>query len=204
MVTARAEAEGVVVIGGSAGSMGQVEAILAKLPPLLAIPVVFILHRGMDVRAGAALAHRLGRVGRLEVVEVEDLTYYRPDQVYLAPPGYHTLIGRSGPTLSSEPRQSYSIPSIDSAFESAADAFGSAATVVGLSCANNDGLAGARPGLAAGGRVLAVDPALVSQPVLVRALATEPGVEFADPLGLATRVAGATSGGSAGASTAPS
>jgi two-component system chemotaxis response regulator CheB len=195
MVTSPVAAAGVIVIGGSAGSMGQVENILAQLPARLAVPVVFILHRGMDVRAGAALAHRLGRVGRLEVVEVEDLTIYQPDQVYLAPPGYHTLIGRSGPTLSSEPRQSYSIPSIDSAFESAADAFGSAATVVALSCANIDGLTGARHVLAAGGRVLAVDPALVSQPVLVRALSSDSRVEFTDPLGLAAMIAETTGGG---------
>jgi two-component system, chemotaxis family, protein-glutamate methylesterase/glutaminase len=170
-VTQGPEGRGVIVIGGSAGSTPQVEAIIAALPSRSRVPVVLVLHRGADMGLGSAMAQRLSRLTGQSVVEVEDLDEYSHEAVAMAPPGYHTLIGREGPVLSSEPRQSYSIPSIDAAFESAAFAFHGDTVGVVLSSANEDGVDGARQILEAGGRVLVVDPAECEHPTLTLAVA---------------------------------
>jgi two-component system chemotaxis response regulator CheB len=179
---------GVVVIGGSAGALPQVEAIMVALPTLLAIPVIVVLHRGPDTGTSEVLARRLARRSALGVEEIEDPTAYSPTVVHVAPPGYHTLIDVEGPVLSSEPRQSYSIPSIDAAFDSAADTFGAGVVGVVLSSANEDGVQGARHILDSGGVVLSVRPEACPHPVLVRAVSALPGVEVRDLADLAVRV----------------
>lgn len=167
----------VVVVGGSAGSWSQLQTILSGLPRPLRTPVIVAVHRGRGTSGANTMADSLTRPGGIPVVEIEDLMAYGADRVMLAPAGYNTLIGRTGPVLVLEPFESPSTPSIDALFESAADTFGDGVVAVVLSCANTDGLAGVRSVMAAGGRVLAVSPQESAFAVLVQAAARIPGVE---------------------------
>lgn len=175
---------GVVVIGGSAGAIPALTSIMATMPARLSRPLLIVLHWGPAPTGRGGLIQRLQRVGPLGVAEAEDLCGYHPDTALLAPPGYHLLMGRATPVVSSEPRQSHSLPSIDASLTSAADTFGANAMGVVLSCANLDGLAGCRAILAAGGQVLAQAPGDAAHPMLVSAVAELPGVRSAPSSGL--------------------
>lgn len=160
---------GIVCIGGSAGSLPPLLTIMAALPPDFHIPVVVVLHRGQAV--GRSEKSRLWQLvndaTQREVREIEDLDKLTPDTVFIAPPGYHTLVSEDSFVLSAEEPAHYSIPSIDALFESAADAFGQRTVAVALSCANADGAHGAAMIATVGGTVIIQEPASTEQPALV-------------------------------------
>ena len=94
----------------------------------------------------------------LDVVDAEDKEPVRDGCVYLAPPDYHLLVDEGVLTLSLEPPVTFSRPSVDVLFESAADSYGTGLTAVVLTGANDDGSRGAVAVRDAGGTVLAQDP----------------------------------------------
>lgn len=160
---------GIVCIGGSAGSLPPLLTIVAALPPDFHVPVVVVLHRGQAV--GRSEKSRLWQLvndaTEREVREIDDLDKLTSDTVFIAPPGYHTLVSEDSFVLSAEEPEHYSIPSIDALFESAADAFGEQTVAVALSCANADGARGAALIVAAGGKVIIQEPASTEQSALV-------------------------------------
>lgn len=148
---------GIVVIGGSAGGLGALEAILAGLPADFALPVVVVSHRAPE--APELLAGLLARHTPLEVCEANDKAELRPGCVLVAPSGYHVLVEPGHLSLSTEAEVRFSRPSIDVAFESAAQAFGREAVGVVLSGANDDGARGLAAIRRAGGTAIVQDPA---------------------------------------------
>jgi two-component system chemotaxis response regulator CheB len=144
------------MIGGSAGSMPVLVALLRQLPSPFPMPVVIVLHRLKNVES------ELGRLlsVRQTIVEPEDKEALLPGSIYLAPQNYHLLIEEDG-TFSldySEP-VNYSRPAIDLSFSSAASVYGSQVLGILLSGANKDGAAGLCRIAAAGGTGIAQDPA---------------------------------------------
>ena len=79
--------------------------------------------------------------------------------VYLAPPDYHLLLGDGYFSLSVDAPERYSRPSIDIAFESAADAYHARVIGVVLTGANQDGARGLRYIIDQGGAGIVQDPA---------------------------------------------
>jgi len=130
----------VIVIGGSAGAL---DALLAILPEqdLGWIPIVVALHLAPNERS--VLPSVLAQACRRTVCEVEDKAPMRERYIYVTPPNYHVLLERDRTlALSVDDAVHFSRPSIDVLFDSAADAFGAGVAGVLLSGANDDGARG--------------------------------------------------------------
>jgi two-component system chemotaxis response regulator CheB len=154
---------GAVVIGGSAGSVDVLSALLPAFSPSCAVAVLVVVHLPRERPSG--LVALFAPKCRLSVVEAEDKQPLVPGVIYLAPPDYHLLVeGGEKLALSADEPVHYSRPSIDVLFESAADAFGPALLGVVLSGANHDGAVGLSAIARAGGLALvqAPDEALAS------------------------------------------
>ncbi|MBZ0231460.1 MAG: chemotaxis protein CheB, partial [Deltaproteobacteria bacterium] len=129
------------VVGGSAGALEPLLAIVGALPPALETPIAVLLH--LSPRQPSLLPQLLGHVTSRRVREAEDKEPLAPGTIYVAPPDYHLLVERAGTlALSVDPPVNFSRPSIDVLFESAADAFGPGVAALVLSGSNHDGDAG--------------------------------------------------------------
>lgn len=129
------------VIGGSAGSLSFLMDFLPKISQSCTYAIVVVLHRKNS--EDTTLEKLIATKASLPVQEIEDKTALLPGFIHVAPSDYHVLFEKNGIiSLDSSDRVNYSRPSIDVSFESAADAYGSAATGVLLSGANADGTNG--------------------------------------------------------------
>ena len=148
----------VIVIGGSAGALEALLALLPALPSTLSIPIVVVMH--LAPSHPSLLPALLARACDRPVHEVEDKQPLVRSEIYVAPPNYHVLIERAGRlALSVDAPVHFSRPSIDVLFESAADALGPAVAGIVLSGANEDGARGLRRIVDAGGLAAVQDPA---------------------------------------------
>lgn len=131
----------VVVIGGSAGSLEVILHILPNLENIDSIAILLILHRRNS--DDNVLEELLRMKSGLQVNEIEDKTPINPGRIYVAPADYHLLIETNFEfALDVSEKVHYSRPSIDVAFESAADVFGNKLVAILLSGANSDGTEG--------------------------------------------------------------
>ncbi|MBS2020396.1 MAG: chemotaxis protein CheB [Deltaproteobacteria bacterium] len=151
-----------VVVGASAGGLKALEVVLGGLPTGFPVPVVAVQHRARE--STEAFAEVLSRGTTLPVREVDDDDPLRAPGVYLAPPDYHVLIEPGRVALSVDDPVSFSRPSIDVLFESAADAYGSGVLAVLLTGANADGAAGVARVKEAGGFAIVQDPHTAESP----------------------------------------
>lgn len=176
-----------VVIGGSAGSVASLLAILRALPTTFRAPVFLTVHVPPHDRR-SVLVDVLKTHCALTVAEAQDKEPVRQGALYIAPANYHLLVEDTGTmALSSDEPVLYSRPSIDVLFESAADAYGDGLACVVLSGANHDGARGAKAIEDAGGMVLVEDPAFAYAPVMPRAaLQACSGARAASPEQIAT------------------
>ena len=155
----------VVIIGGSAGSLEVLLQVVPQLPAGLGAAIVLVLHRksGDD----ATLEHLFAVKGDIPVIEIEDKTQLRPGHLYIAPADYHLLFETDGRlSLDVSEKINYSRPSIDVAFESAADAYGASLMGVLLSGSNTDGTIGLAAIREAGGTIVVQDPDTADMPVM--------------------------------------
>ncbi|MDX2023673.1 MAG: chemotaxis protein CheB [Deltaproteobacteria bacterium] len=148
-----------VAVGVSLGGLDAVRRLLRALPAQVRDPIVLVQHRRHDVGAGP-LVSLLAECTKRVVVEPEDKTPLQEWHVFVAPAGYHLLVGLKELSLSMEPPVRYARPSIDVLFESAAVSFGEDLTAVVLTGASDDGAAGAAMVRKCGGRVFVQTPAL--------------------------------------------
>jgi len=157
-----------VVIGGSAGGIKALAAILSALPKDFALPVLAVQH--LHSSDDGTFASHVASLTRLLVVEPCDKARIEPGRLYTAPANYHMLVERDfSISLSVEERVNWSRPSIDVLFESAALAWGEAVVAVILSGANPDGAKGIRVVKKAGGLTIAQDPADAESRVMPQA-----------------------------------
>jgi len=130
-----------VVVGGSAGAVDGLIAILSALPTHFSIPVVAVLHL-LPTKPSYLVPIFSPQCGML-VKEAEDKEPLAQKTLYLAPPDYHLLLEKPGAiSLSVDAPEHFSRPSIDVLFESAADVFGTRLLGILLSGANADGAKG--------------------------------------------------------------
>lgn len=147
-----------IVIGASAGAVEALSILLAALPRDYALPIIIVVHVPPDKKS--MLAELLGMKCRLEVREAEDKEPIFPGCVYLAAPDYHLLVEPDKRlSLAADEPVLYSRPSINVLFETAADAYGEALIGVVLTGANQDGAAGLKTIVDAGGMALVQQPA---------------------------------------------
>ena len=129
------------VIGGSAGSVEALTAILPALQPTCGIAVFVVIH--LPRERPSLLANIFAPKCQLRVVEAQDKEPVEPGTIYFAPPDYHVLIDQ-GPHLALDAAElvNFSRPSIDVLFDSAADVYAERLMGIVLSGANSDGAAG--------------------------------------------------------------
>ncbi|HJX53495.1 MAG TPA: chemotaxis protein CheB [Polyangia bacterium] len=158
----------VVLVGGSAGAIEVVAHLLGALPVDFATPIVVLIH--LPRKRPSALAAALGGKCRLALREPLDKEPLAASTIYLAPPNYHLLID-PGPSfaLSVDEPVSFSRPSIDVLFHSAADVLGPRCAAIIVSGANPDGARGLRAIQEAGGLVAIQDPDDAAQSAMPRA-----------------------------------
>ena len=146
-----------VAIGGSAGSLEVIMKIVSLLPQKSNASFVIIVHRksGPDSILQELLSSRTS----LPVREIEDKEVILPGTIYIAPPDYHLLFeDENSFSLDASEKINHSRPSIDIAFESAAEVFGSSLIGILLSGANADGAEGLKRIAEAGGYTIVQDP----------------------------------------------
>jgi len=146
-----------IVIGGSAGSVEALTAILPALQPTCGIAVFVVMH--LPRERPSLLVNIFAPKCQLRVVEAQDKEPVEPGTIYFGPPDYHLLIDQ-GPRLALDAGElvNFSRPSIDLLFESAADAYAERLLGIVLSGANGDGAAGLSAVHGAGGLTLVQSP----------------------------------------------
>lgn len=152
----------IVVVGASAGGLRALELVLGSLPTGFPVPIVAVQHRARE--STDAFAEVLARSTPLPVREIEDEDPLRAPGVYIAPPDYHVLVEPGRLALSIDDPVSFSRPSIDVLFESAADTYGPRVLAVLLTGANADGAHGVARVKEAGGIAIVQDPKTAESP----------------------------------------
>ncbi len=132
------EKEGVIIFGGSAGSIEVIMNIFPFIPVDYPFAIVVVLHRKNTVEHH--LEDVLSRKAQIPVLEIQDKMQLKPAHIYIAPGDYHLLVDETGLcTLDYSEKVNYSRPSIDVTFECFANAFGNRCIAILLSGANSDG-----------------------------------------------------------------
>jgi two-component system chemotaxis response regulator CheB len=113
----------VVVIGGSAGSLEPLRALLGELPPSLPAAVFVVVHT--PAYSQSMLSHVLGRPGAIPVMDAIDGAIPEPGRVYVAQPDHHLVLKRDRMLLTQAPRENQFRPAVDVLFRTAAVPLGS-------------------------------------------------------------------------------
>ncbi len=146
-----------IFIGGSAGSLEVLLKVLPDLNSDIGFAIIIVLHRKYG--ADQILTELLSSRTAIPVKEIEEKDKIEKGVIYLAPSDYHLLLERDGTfSLDHSEKVNYSRPSIDVAFESAADQYKDKLVGLLLSGANADGVAGLLKIKKMGGRVIIQDP----------------------------------------------
>ena len=157
-----------IVIGSSAGGLSALTALLAALPVNYPLPIMIVQHRYRDQMN--LLEEILQNKCKIQIRQVEEKEKIEPGIVYIAPPDYHLLVeGDLTFSLSSDPPVSFSRPSIDVLFESAAETYKRALIGIVLTGANKDGAAGLLAIKKNGGLTIAQSPAEAEYPYMPQA-----------------------------------
>ena len=147
----------IVVIGGSAGSLQVLQAILSALPWDFPAAVFVVLHTTED--SPRLLPEILNRSSKLPVMYAVHNAEILPSRVFVAPSGHrHMLLDRGKVRLEPGPRENRSRPAVDALFRSASYAYG--AQVIGVVLTGNldDGSAGLLAIKNRGGLAIVQDP----------------------------------------------
>ncbi len=151
-----APSQRVVLIGTSTGGPQALSYLLPAFPKNFPAPIAVVLH--IPPGYTAALAARLNSESALDVQEAEEGLVLRPGLAVIAMAGTHLRLRESAGVVSArldlEPSATAHRPSVVVLFESAAKALGKRALGVVLTGMGDDGLAGSRAIVKAGGEVL--------------------------------------------------
>lgn len=183
-----------VFIGGSAGAIEALAALLAGLPDNLAAPVLAVVHVGSG--GASVLPAILDRVGPLHAISPVDGESLADGVVYVAPRGKHMLVEDHRVRLNEGPTEHGLRPAIDPLFRSAARSCGPRAVGVVLSGMLDDGTAGLREMRARGAWTLAQAPDEAAFPSMPESAIANAGVDYSLPVqALAAKVAELVSSG---------
>ncbi len=152
-------------IGGSAGSLQVILAVLTAIGDSFPVPVLVVLHRNglFESNLEDLFSSRTG----LSIKEVEEKELLLDGTVYLCPADYHVLLETDRSfSLDYSERVHFSRPSIDVTFRSAADVYGAGLMGLLLSGGNADGVEGMRYVKALGGVTVVQDPATAEVPYM--------------------------------------
>ena len=151
------EKDGIILIGGSAGSIEVIIKLIPFIPADFPHTIVVVIHRKATVEYH--LEDVLNRKSKIRVFEIQDKMQLEKNKMYLVPGDYHLLVDKTGLLcLDVSEKVNYSRPSIDVTFESFAKAFGNRLIGILLSGANSDGAIGLKKIKEAGGLSIVQSP----------------------------------------------
>lgn len=149
------------VVASSTGGPNALAEFLPKLPADLAVPVLLVQH--MPAVFTRYLAERIHAAGPLPAREAEDGDAVEPGVILIAPGDYHLEVERREERLyarlTQAPAENSCRPAADVLFRAAAKVGGQGVLGVVLTGMGQDGLAGSRAIVEAGGRILVQDEA---------------------------------------------
>jgi two-component system chemotaxis response regulator CheB len=169
----------IVVIGGSAGALEPLTAVVTSLPEELALSIFVVVHTWPDVPA--LIAPLLARAAPLRVRFAEDGDPIRRGTVLVAPPDRHLIVKKGFVRLVRSPRENFWRPAIDVLFRSAAVAYGARVIGVILSGALDDGSAGGRAIKRCGGTVIVQSPTDARFPEMPRSAVEAAPADYVVP-----------------------
>jgi two-component system chemotaxis response regulator CheB len=152
----------VLVVGASTGGPTALAELLSALPASLAVPIAVVQHSSPQL--ARTLAEQLATRSPLPVRAASHGETIGASGVWIAPGGTHLVLEGRLFGLSDAPPEHSCRPSVDVLFRSAARSFGAGVLAVVLTGMGEDGVAGARAVVDAGGQVLAQDPGTASAP----------------------------------------
>lgn len=148
----------VALIGGSAGSIKVVKAILTDLRIADSDAILICLHR-LQSDTSSGLRDVLQYTSPIPIVEPIDRQAIQGGKIYLAPPNEHLVVEPDLCfSLSSSPLVQYSRPSIDVMLLSAAEVFQEKAVGILVTGANRDGALGMKAVRESGGTTIVQNP----------------------------------------------
>ncbi len=167
----------VLLLGGSAGSFKNIFQVVKSLTPDLNKSVIIIIHRKKNYLS--EIEKLFGENSRLPVKEISDKDKIRKNNIYIAPPNYHTLI-ENGHYFSLDVSEAlwYSKPSIDVTFESAAEVYHDRCAAILFSGANQDGAQGMLKLRNAGSLTIAQHPGDAEMPEMPNAAININGASY--------------------------
>jgi len=166
-----------IVIGASAGGLYALSYLLEALPANYPLPVIVVQHRYRDQKD--LLEQILQNKCAIQIKQADEKEKIKNGVVYIAPPDYHLLIeGDLTFSLSNDALVSYSRPSIDVLFESAALAFGKQLIGVLLTGSNKDGTDGMLAIAKCGGLTIAQSPAEAQFPYMPQSAIDKGGARY--------------------------
>ena len=148
-------------VGSSTGGPQALFTLVQGLGKTLNVPVVLTQH--MPATFTPILAEHISKLGGMPCAEAKDGEALAAGRIYLAPGDRHLLIdaARAGfhARLTSDPPENFCRPSVDPMLRSAAAASEGRVLVAMLTGMGQDGLAGTRRVIDAGGSAVAQDEA---------------------------------------------
>ncbi|MBC7465069.1 MAG: chemotaxis protein CheB [Bdellovibrio sp.] len=164
-----------IVVGSSAGGIESLTQILVSLPAKFSQTMVIVQHISHDSKR--SLANHFAVISHVPVREVEDKEPIEVGVVYFAPTNYHLLISSDGVfNLNIDPPVSFSRPSIDVLFQSAAEVYQKRVMGIILTGTNHDGADGLKQIRKHGGLAIVQNPDDARYPIM-----PQTALEVADP-----------------------
>jgi two-component system chemotaxis response regulator CheB len=170
----------VIVVGGSAGSVEAMRALVAGLPADLPAAVLVAIHRSPDYPS--LLAQVLDAAGPLPAVPAEEGQRLEHGRIHVAPADRHLLVERDHLHVRRGPRENRSRPAIDPLFRSAAASCSTRTIGVLLSGTLNDGTSGLLAIKRCGGLAVVQDPKDATFPDMPRNALAYVAVDHVLPL----------------------
>ena len=155
----------IVVIGGSAGGIRSLCAVMENLPGKVSAPLLAVLHMS---EGSSRLPQVLQRCGPTEIIVPDPAAPLQAGQLYLPKPNHHLVVRNGCVGTVMGPRESRHRPSVNTLFRCVARAYRSKVIGVILSGAMDDGTAGALAVNARGGTLIVEDPATAEVPEMPR------------------------------------
>jgi two-component system chemotaxis response regulator CheB len=148
-------------VGSSTGGPQALFTLVQGLGKSVGVPVVLTQH--MPATFTPILAEHISKLGGLPCAEAKDGEVLQAGRIYLAPGDRHLLIdmarGALHARITSDPPENFCRPSVDPMLRSAATACSGRVLVAMLTGMGQDGLAGTRLVVEAGGGAVAQDEA---------------------------------------------
>ncbi len=167
----------IITIGGSAGSIESLRAIVAALPDNLPAAVFIVVHTAPRGRSYLPAMFK----GKLRAQIPSEGDRIENGRIFIAPPDRHLLIANDHVHLSRGPKEGLHRPSINVTFRSAALTYGDRVAGVLLSGMLDDGASGLWEIAERGGVAIVQDPAEAAFPSMPLNALADADVQFKLP-----------------------